>query len=48
MLIWEAEAPKSVAGVHAPAFVERTLPTGARCASPRVAGVHAPAFVERP
>ena len=36
-----------VAGVHAPAFVERRwLPCSA---SPRtsVAGVHAPAFVER-
>ena len=40
--------PGGVAGVHAPAFVERAVTTGA--GSPKsasVAGVHAPAFVER-
>ena len=36
-----------VAGVHAPAFVERRDPRQHTAESPRVAGVHAPAFVER-
>ena len=38
----------SVAGVHAPAFVERrSARPPARDSADRVAGVHAPAFVER-
>ena len=36
-----------VAGVHAPAFVERSGGGRPRTWTPRVAGVHAPAFVER-
>ena len=40
--------PEGVAGVHAPAFVERAWPAPARPGrSGGVAGVHAPAFVER-
>ena len=41
-----SRAPR-VAGVHAPAFVERRSGTAYRPRSTRVAGVHAPAFVER-
>ena len=37
----------SVAGVHAPAFVERTSAIAMTWAGNCVAGVHAPAFVER-
>ena len=36
-----------VAGVHAPAFVERGLISGPHAPPASVAGVHAPAFVER-
>ena len=38
---------RRVAGVHAPAFVERTARTSGSASTSRVAGVHAPAFVER-
>ena len=37
----------SVAGVDAPAFVERTSESSSTIASRCVAGVDAPAFVER-
>ena len=36
-----------VAGVHAPAFVERKYSPSRTAPAPGVAGVHAPAFVER-
>ena len=39
--------PGGVAGVHAPAFVERTACSTSRPRGRSVAGVHAPAFVER-
>ena len=38
---------RRVAGVHAPAFVERTQWLASRRRAASVAGVHAPAFVER-
>ena len=38
---------RRVAGVHAPAFVERPSPRARIARASRVAGVHAPAFVER-
>ena len=43
-----AADPPSVAGVYAPAFVERVISVQAlRSLAPGVAGVYAPAFVER-
>ena len=45
---WRRIGPDRVAGVHAPAFVERSsADAAATCACAGVAGVHAPAFVER-
>ena len=41
------EGAACVAGVHAPAFVERTTRVSTPPAPSCVAGVHAPAFVER-
>ena len=37
----------SVAGIHVPAFVERSTTKARRFTRTRVAGIHVPAFVER-
>ena len=46
--MWTPEQREGIAGVKAPAFIERSRASArTTTAAPRIAGVKAPAFIER-